>query len=67
MSRGLGRVQRAVLAYVGSEPGGRSTIDGAPLAASVTGLARVAYGVDQPTSRIGDPGYIPRPVAAGPW
>ncbi|MEU8717918.1 hypothetical protein [Streptomyces sp. NPDC048663] len=49
MSRGLGRVQRAVLAYVRSEPGGRSTIDGTPLAASITGLARVVYGVEQPT------------------
>ncbi|WP_179023430.1 hypothetical protein [Streptomyces sp. IMTB 2501] len=36
MSRGLGRVQRAVLAYVLSEPGGRSNVDGTPLAASVT-------------------------------
>ncbi len=42
-------MQRAVLAYVRSEPGGRSTIDGTPLAASITGLARVVYGVDQPT------------------
>ncbi|MGW7674414.1 3'-5' exonuclease [Streptomyces sp. NPDC054775] len=49
VSRGLGRVQRAVLAYVRSEPGGLSGIDGTPLAASVTGLARVVYGVEQPT------------------
>ncbi|TBO58155.1 hypothetical protein EYS09_18945 [Streptomyces kasugaensis] len=49
MSRGLGRVQRAVLAYVRSEPGGLSTADGTPLAASVTGLARFVYGVEQPT------------------
>ncbi|CCK32891.1 hypothetical protein BN159_p10 (plasmid) [Streptomyces davaonensis JCM 4913] len=49
MSRGLGRVQRAVLAYVLSEPGGLSDIDGTPLAASVTGLARVVYGVEEPS------------------
>ncbi|MEU0111495.1 hypothetical protein ABZ313_39960 [Streptomyces sp. NPDC006251] len=49
MSRGLGRVQRAVLAYVHSEPAGRSDVDGTPLAASVTGLARVVYGVEQPS------------------
>ncbi|MDW8478383.1 hypothetical protein R3L02_42305 [Streptomyces scabiei] len=49
MSRGLGRVQRAVLAYVRSEPGGLSAVDGTPLAASVTGLARVVYGAEQPT------------------
>ncbi|MFJ4429302.1 hypothetical protein [Streptomyces bobili] len=32
-----------------SEPGGSSSIDGTPLAVSVTGLARVVYGVGQPT------------------
>lgn len=42
-------MQRAVLAYVRSEPGGLSAVDGTPLAASVTGLARVVYGVEQPT------------------
>ncbi|MGW2787544.1 hypothetical protein ACWC3X_41160 [Streptomyces populi] len=31
------------------EAGGLSTVDGTPLAASVTGLARVVYGVEQPT------------------
>ncbi|MER6687440.1 hypothetical protein [Streptomyces olivaceoviridis] len=49
MSRGLGRVQRAVLAYVLSEPGGRSGIDGTPLATSVTHLARVVYGAGTPS------------------
>lgn len=42
-------MQRAVLAYVRSEPGGLSAVDGTPLAASVTGLARVVYGAEQPT------------------
>lgn len=42
-------MQRAVLAYVRSEPKGRSDIDGTPLAAPVTGLARVAYGTGQPS------------------
>lgn len=42
-------MQWAVLAYVRSEPGGRSHFDGTPLAASVTGLARVVYGVEQPS------------------
>ncbi|WBO69552.1 hypothetical protein [Streptomyces camelliae] len=49
MSRGLGRVQRAVLAYVLSEPGSLSSVDGTPLAASVTGLARVVYGAEEPS------------------
>ncbi|MFG3296604.1 hypothetical protein ACGF3G_48480 [Streptomyces sp. NPDC048179] len=49
MSRGLGRVPRAVLAYVRSKPDGHSDIDDTPLPASVTGLARVVYGVEQPT------------------
>lgn len=42
-------MQRAVLAYVRSEPGGLSTVDGTSLAASVTGLARIVYEVEQPT------------------
>ncbi len=42
-------MQRAVLACVRSEPGGRSDIDGTPLAASVTGLARIVYSAEQPS------------------
>ncbi|MEU1519444.1 hypothetical protein ABZ490_46250 [Streptomyces sp. NPDC005811] len=48
-------MQRAVLAYVRSEPGGLSGlsglsgIDGTRLATSVTGLARVVYGAEEPS------------------
>jgi len=42
-------VQRGVMAYVLGEPGGRSSIDGAPLTISVTGLARAVYGTGQPS------------------
>ncbi|MFI6056413.1 hypothetical protein ACIBCO_40975 [Streptomyces violascens] len=48
MSRGPGRIQRAVLAHLQSEPYGRSALDGTPLFASVTELARTVYAVDEP-------------------
>ncbi|MEU2872987.1 hypothetical protein ABZ769_27950 [Streptomyces olivoreticuli] len=45
----MGKVQRAVLAHLRSEPAGRSRIDGAPNLTSVSQLARVVYVVTEPS------------------
>ncbi|MGV9884480.1 hypothetical protein [Streptomyces sp. NPDC003006] len=45
----MGKVQRAVLAYLRSEPAGRSRFDGAPNLTSVSQLARVVYEVTEPS------------------
>lgn len=49
MSRGMGRVQRAVLAHLLNEPAGRSRVDGAPNLTPVSQLARVVYKVATPS------------------
>jgi hypothetical protein len=49
MSRGLGRVQRAILDYLATDPSGRWDTSGFPIPTTVYRVTCAVFGVSQPT------------------
>ncbi|MGF1427501.1 hypothetical protein [Kitasatospora sp. LaBMicrA B282] len=68
MSRGLGRIQRAVLAHLATEPLGRSALTGLPAWSSVREIAAAVFGVERASeAQVASVRRAVRTLAAAGW